>query len=150
MKRLVIALLWNSITGGCGYDAGTLVDASIHLDAPPAPGGGARDAGIPGVPSDAGRPADGGEPVPACSNGEDDDCDGHVDHAGGDPGCAGASDGDERGPGLICDDGIDNDGDQLIDFASPECGGGDPGCDSPSDSTELTTPRPAGGAGEAT
>ena len=37
-----------------------------------------------------------------------------------------------------CSDGIDNDGDQLIDYAAPTTGGnfGDPQCSSPSDNDE--------------
>jgi hypothetical protein len=58
---------------------------------------------------------------PACSDGLDDDADGLADYPD-DPGCASASDVDERSPLLVCDDGADNDGDGFSDFPD------DPGC----------------------
>ncbi|RIK94814.1 MAG: hypothetical protein DCC71_23115 [Proteobacteria bacterium] len=61
-----------------------------------------------------------------CENGLDDDGDGAVD--GADPGCAGASDPDERSA-LACDNGLDDDGDGRADVA-------DPGCGAPSGTTE--------------
>lgn len=130
MHRCVLILA--VVLAGCGYDADAPADAGAGTDARELPIGDAR----PGAGFDA-DPA-----LPACSNGIDDDCDGLVDFAGGDPGCASASDDDERGAGLVCDDGIDNDNDGLIDYVAPECGGGDPGCESPFDSTELDTPGP--------
>jgi uncharacterized membrane protein len=59
-----------------------------------------------------------------CANGLDDDGDGSVDLA--DPGCFDAGDYSERGPGNPCDDGVDQDRDDLADFP------GDPSCPSPS------------------
>ncbi len=46
-----------------------------------------------------------------------------------DPGCAEPADGAETDPGLVCDDGVDNDGDGLVDTS-------DPGCDDPLDPFE--------------
>jgi hypothetical protein len=55
---------------------------------------------------------------PACSNGEDDDGDGLVDHPA-DPGCASALATNES---PACDDGTDNDGDGAVDHpADPDC-----------------------------
>jgi spore coat protein A len=72
--------------------------------------------------------------TPACQDGIDNDGDGLIDFAGGDPGCESASDLGERAPHRVCDDGIDNDGDGLRDF-TPDGDGdgiadppGDPGC----------------------
>ncbi len=86
-----------------------------------------------------------------CNDGIDNDGDGLCVAGGpctdgstpGDPGCASATDLDERAPGLPCDDGQDNDSDGRIDFdpvtfASPgdattlPAGVGDPGCRNPS------------------
>ncbi|MBL0213704.1 MAG: hypothetical protein IPQ07_07465 [Myxococcales bacterium] len=50
--------------------------------------------------------------------------------------CGGGSNSDDQ-PKVQCDDGIDNDGDGMIDF--PE----DPGCISASDETEDSSPSPA-------
>lgn len=131
MRRaaLILSILFAAL--GCGYDAGDPVDGGGRVDARSVPVGDAQ----PGGDGDAG--------LPACGNGVDDDCDGRIDFAGGDPGCASAADADERGAGLVCDDGLDNDGDGLTDHAAPECGGaGDAGCDSPFDTTEIDTPDP--------
>jgi hypothetical protein len=76
--------------------------------------------------------------IPACSNGIDDDGDGLEDLA--DPGCASASDLDERSPTLPCDNGADDDGDGRKDFdprthadvPNFTAGRGDPGCKDPS------------------
>ena len=115
----------------CGYDDG-------RSD------GERTDAGRPGPALDAPGGPGGGSGLPACSNGIDDDCDGLIDFAGGDPGCSSAADTDERGPGLVCDDGIDNDGDGRIDHVVAGCGTtlGDPGCSSPTDVSELDVPGP--------
>ena len=63
--------------------------------------------------------------LPQCMDGADNDGDGGIDFAAGpgnDPGCASASDLDERDPTLVCDDGIDNDGDGFTDYpADPAC-----------------------------
>lgn len=64
--------------------------------------------------------------APACSNGQDDDGDGLVDHPA-DPGCA--APGSER-EDARCSNGIDDDGDGAADFPD------DPECDAPSDATE--------------
>jgi hypothetical protein len=63
--------------------------------------------------------------VPACQDGLDNDGDGLVDDAGGDPGCSGASDESENEPTLPCDNRSDDDGDGLVDFPR------DPGCATP-------------------
>ncbi len=61
------------------------------------------------------------EIVAACSNGLDDDGDGHLDYPD-DPGCADANDDTETDPALACDDGLDNDGDTYTDFPfDPAC-----------------------------
>ncbi|MBK9029818.1 MAG: hypothetical protein IPL61_00495 [Myxococcales bacterium] len=73
---------------------------------------------------------------PVCSDGRDDDADGHTDFPN-DPGCTDADDGDETdtcpaGPGCPeCGDGIDNDGDGDIDYPN------DIGCRSANGATEL-------------
>ncbi len=101
----------------------------------------------------------------ACSDGEDDDGDGLVDHPE-DPGCDAPTDDTETSPALPCDDGLDGDGDGLADAADPgcawaaapseepECDDGldndgdlaidadDPDCAAPHDAAE----RPTGGA----
>jgi hypothetical protein len=92
-----------------------------------------------------------------CNDGIDNDGDGFCDAGGpctdgstpGDPGCASATDLDERAPGLPCDDGQDNDADGRTDFdpatlASPgdassdPAGQGDPVCQSPSFAREQS------------
>jgi len=75
--------------------------------------------------------------IPQCSNGIDDDCDGKIDRAGGDPGCSSNTDDDERGT-KECDDGIDNDVDGYRDYVAPGCGTaiGDPQCDKADDDDE--------------
>src|SRR3989338_3364056 len=76
-------------------------------------------------------------PPPACSNGIDDDGDGLIDWdpTNGDPGCTTPLDTDETNAPLpppppppavedtllLCSDGIDNDGDSLIDLVDPSC-----------------------------
>jgi hypothetical protein len=77
-------------------------------------------------------------PLPECSDGIDNDCDGLIDYApggGGDPGCDSPDDPSERGT-VECDDGIDNDGDGKADFHVPGCGTGDSKCSSPIDDDE--------------
>ncbi len=76
--------------------------------------------------------------LPLCSDGIDNDKDGLIDFAGGDPGCDGPGDMSERGALAECDDGIDNDGDGLIDFPN------DPGCLHPTNPIEA--PEPASSA----
>ncbi len=128
MKRAALAWAWVASFAACGYDDGrTGRDGGDLVDAPGSAPDGAR--------SDA--PAG-----PACANHLDDDCDGLVDLV--DPGCASASDPDERGFGTACDDGLDNDNDGRIDFVAAGCGtiAGDPGCDSPGDVTELDVGPP--------
>ena len=63
--------------------------------------------------------------MPLCADGIDNDRDGFVDHAGGDPGCDSASDTSEKSPLLECDDGIDNDLDGNIDFRASDFGAAD-------------------------
>ena len=73
---------------------------------------------------------------PVCSDGRDDDSDGHVDFPA-DPGCTALDDSDETdtcptGPGCpACGDGVDNDVDGFTDYPT------DIGCTSASDTTEL-------------
>ena len=82
-------------------------------------------------------------PPPDCADGADDDGDEAIDwgpvapYSGsppvpgyGDPGCESPFDESERVAALICDDGIDNDGDGLTDYPT------DPGCFSQSASIE--------------
>ena len=73
---------------------------------------------------------------PECSDGEDNDGDGKVDHPD-DPGCDSPEDDSEIDAPAPpeCSDGIDNDGDGKIDFT-----GQDPGCDSPEDDSEIDGP----------
>ena len=66
-----------------------------------------------------------------CADGLDNDGDGLVDLAGGDPGCDDVGDDSERSAALPCDDGLDNDGDGLVDFV-PD-GDGDGVADPPGD-----------------
>jgi hypothetical protein len=75
-------------------------------------------------------------PVPACSDGVDNDGDRLTD-APADPGCV--------GPGVLledpaCDDRMDNDHDGRIDLADPDCEG-------PYDTTEAPPPPPVAGCG---
>lgn len=78
---------------------------------------------------------------PLCSDGIDNDRDGFVDYAGGDPGCDSAADESEKSPLLECDDGIDNDLDGQIDFRAVDFGAADLyatrdlQCGSPTDET---------------
>lgn len=135
IRPLALSIVLLAVSA-CGYDSG---------EGDPGPGGSWADARAPGGRIDAaGAPVDAASGAPACSNGIDDDCDGRIDFAGGDPGCSSPTDGNERQVGLVCDDGIDNDGDGLTDYIDPACSDvtGDSGCSSPSDSTELGTPGP--------
>jgi spore coat protein A len=76
--------------------------------------------------------------TPACSDGVDNDGDGFVDHAGGDPGCDSPGDLGEHAPTLPCDDGIDNDGDGFVDTADPACSSGSPYVPDPAAPREQT------------
>ncbi|MDJ0786589.1 MAG: hypothetical protein QNK05_07245 [Myxococcota bacterium] len=60
-------------------------------------------------------------PLAECADGIDNDGDGDIDFAGGDPGCDDASDLSETSPLLMCDDGADNDGDGFTDQVDPGC-----------------------------
>ena len=77
----------------------------------------------------------------ACNNGLDDDLDGFVDFAGGDPGCTlpdGAADTSEHDPaGAACDDGVDNDGDGKTDYPDDLSG-----CSGPTDTSERSETAP--------
>ena len=84
---------------------------------------------------------------PLCSDGIDNDRDGLIDYAGGDPGCDSAADTSEKSPLFECDDGIDNDLDGKIDFRADDFGSADLyamrdlQCGSPTDATgEATEP----------
>ena len=59
---------------------------------------------------------------PLCMDGVDNDRDGFVDFAGGDPGCDSALDESEKSDTHPCDDGIDNDLDGHIDFRATDFG----------------------------
>lgn len=81
----------------------------------------------------------------ACQDGIDNDGDGLIDFAGGDPGCDSPTDLSETSTLLPCDDGDDNDGDGRTDFDPATfadvaggfaAGTGDPGCKSPDWSRE--------------
>ncbi|MHC3994076.1 hypothetical protein ACXWTF_04560 [Thiomicrolovo sp. ZZH C-3] len=86
----------------------------------------------------------GGAPLPACSDGADNDGDGLADLA--DPGCADSADDDETDPTTTatpeplpeCSDGIDNDGDGRIDMQ-------DASCSDPSDNDETYPRKRRGG-----
>jgi hypothetical protein len=86
---------------------------------------------------DAADPADAAHdaaPLPACSNGVDDDCDGQADDF--DQGCVDANDASEHN-GRPCDNGIDDDGDGFIDFHIVGCGPPtDPQCENPEDNED--------------
>ncbi len=69
-------------------------------------------------------------PVGGCDDFIDNDGDGLVDHAGGDPGCDSSWDSTERALGLPCDDGFDGDGDGWTDAPF------DPGCRNAASATE--------------
>jgi hypothetical protein len=92
------------------------------------PGSGARTVVRSGIFSGTLQIAVAGTPPVACSDGIDSDGDGLVDLA--DPGCANASDSDERNAARVCDNGLDDDGDGLPDFPL------DPGCKDPIWTTE--------------
>ena len=73
---------------------------------------------------------------PACDNGVDDDGDGFCDtvtgtctdgSTPGDPGCDDWDDPFETSDALPCDDGFDNDGDELIDYPDDPGAGPPPG-----------------------
>jgi hypothetical protein len=68
--------------------------------------------------------------VAACSNGSDDDFDWLTDYPN-DPGCTSPNDDWEREPGLVCDDGEDNDGDFVVDANDVGCRSSDSGTESP-------------------
>jgi hypothetical protein len=68
-------------------------------------------------------------PLPACSDGKDNDGDGAIDYPA-DPGCSSQTDTNERGT-IACDDGTDNDSDRKIDYPA------DSGCTGPADTSEL-------------
>jgi hypothetical protein len=72
--------------------------------------------------------------VPACSDGQDNDGDGHVDF-GADPGCRSATAGSESPP---CQDGVDNDGATGIDFDGGAAANGGVALDVPD--PQCTTP----------
>ena len=70
----------------------------------------------------------GAPPTPQCADSSDNDFDGLIDLL--DPGCASATDSSELGQD-VCDNGTDDDGDGLADFA-----GLDRGCSAPADNDE--------------
>jgi hypothetical protein len=73
---------------------------------------------------------------PACSDGLDNDGDGHTDYPQ-DPGCDNPFDNNEANSTLPqCSDGLDNDGDGLVDFPA------DFGCSSPLDDSEQDGTEP--------
>ncbi len=56
--------------------------------------------------------------LPGCMDGKDNDQDGFTDFAGGDPQCYSGNDWSERSE---CSDGLNNDGDDLVDSDDPGC-----------------------------
>lgn len=74
----------------------------------------------------------------ACEDGLDNDGDGRVDWAGGDPGCSSGSDDTETSALLVCDNGEDDDGDGFVDIADPACSSGNPYVPDPAAPAELT------------
>jgi hypothetical protein len=78
---------------------------------------------------------EGGQQLPQCSDGLDNDGDGLIDMQ--DPGCSDPSDDDESDDpqNPQCNDGLDNDGDGLIDWPL------DPGCTDPNDNDESDDPQ---------
>ncbi len=84
-----------------------------------------------------------------CSDGVDNDRDGFVDFAGGDPGCDSAEDDSEKSTTYECDDGIDNDGDGLIDHRAVDFGAAglyaerDPDCDASGPLGVSEVPEPS-------
>ena len=60
-----------------------------------------------------------------------------------DPGCASASDPDERSPTLACDDGLDDDGDGYVDAGMPagSAWDPDPGCRTPPGPSRIRSAR---------
>ena len=87
-----------------------------------------------------------------CDDGVDNDQDGLVDFAGGDPGCTSASDDSEKSPDFECDDGIDNDGDGFIDYRAVDFGAAnlyadrDPECDGQGAAGISEAPEPGAAA----
>jgi hypothetical protein len=106
------------IAGAIGWDAGETDEgaALLYLGTPGVCGDGVDQDGDLAIdfPADPGcaSATDDTETVD-CANGLDDDGDQFVDAA--DPGCSGPDDGFERGPGLPCDDDVDDDLDKLVD-----------------------------------
>lgn len=102
------------------------------------------DAGVdgPGIDAVIDEPVDAAidtpPAMPDCSDGTDNDSDGHTDFPD-DPGCASAADDDEVDP-PACSDGTDNDSDGHTDFPN------DPGCSSATDDDELNPPACDDGA----
>jgi len=88
--------------------------------------------------------------LPACDDGIDNDRDGLVDFAGGDPGCDDAWDESEKADAHECDDGIDNDGDGAIDYREVDFGAADlyaerdPECDFQGAAGVSELPEPGG------
>ncbi len=86
---------------------------------------------------------------PLCDDGIDNDRDGFIDFAGGDPGCDSALDDSEKSTTYECDDGIDNDGDGFIDYRSDPFGAADlyslrdPECDSQGATGVSELPEPS-------
>jgi hypothetical protein len=138
-------LIW-STAGADGYQAmgasieGQSVVADItHFSsgfAGRADGGGGDDCGggCPvGLVCVAGQCVDQGGDLPACSDGDDNDDDTYTD--ADDVGCFLPTDESEE---IDCNDGVDNDGDGLIDYVAGGVlpAGADPGCTSFSDGSE--------------
>jgi len=110
-RNQIIAICLTTPGVVCGPDVYTLLDPVVHF------------ASCDVHPNAAGHAllgqalADVITSLPACSNGLDDDGDGHTDF-GADPGCA-LTNGTTESP--ECNDGIDNDGDGHVDLADPGC-----------------------------
>lgn len=136
--------------GSQACDNGVDDDGDGLVDYPADPGctspSDASEHAAPGLPCDNGLDDDGDgftdypadpeclsptsetESNPNCSDGIDNDGDGLADYPA-DPGCDGSDDRSEHTPTLLCDNGLDDDGDEASDQH-------DPGCSGPMDASE--------------
>lgn len=134
--------IWSFVWNGAGGIVGSVVNRTAEFTPPTSQGTITSIVGFGESGSGELHIVDGnGEifrvvPAVECGNGVDDDGDGSVDVAGGDPGCASASDLSEHAPTLPCDDGADNDGDGRADFRVGASG--DLACRTATSTTEST------------
>jgi hypothetical protein len=82
--------------------------------------------------------------APDCNDGVDNDGDGFSDEA--DPGCSAIDDTSEQSD-VACDNGLDDDGDEKIDWRGDASG--DPNCTDLTDPSEAPPPPPAPSAAPA-